>query len=120
MKLVGSKTEQDIREQLIASNKSLFEEEEKKRLLNVIQENFPNMVTAYVLHWIPEQAEDFYKVLINDSIIVDIELDRLNQNIMPIIKSVPISQYKVGLSKINQIKLAVALDLVQKDFKKAK
>ncbi|WP_251038565.1 hypothetical protein [Paenibacillus albidus] len=120
MKLVGSRTEQDIREQLIVSNKSLFEDEEKKRLLNVIQENHPNMVTAYVLHWIPEQAEDFYKVLINDSIIVDIELDRLNQNIMPIIKSVPISQYKVGLSKINQIKLAVAIDLAQKDFKKVK
>ncbi|MBT2293582.1 hypothetical protein J7E73_31720 [Paenibacillus albidus] len=104
----------------MVSNKSLFEDEEKKRLLNVIQENHPNMVTAYVLHWIPEQAEDFYKVLINDSIIVDIELDRLNQNIMPIIKSVPISQYKVGLSKINQIKLAVAIDLAQKDFKKVK
>lgn len=120
MKLVGSKTEQDIRQQLIKSNKSLFEEEEKLRLRDVLQENFPNMRTAYVINWIPEQGEDIYKVLVDDILIADIELDRLNQDTKPLIKSVPISEYKVGLSKLNQIKLAVAIDLAQTDLESAK
>lgn len=104
----------------MVSNKSLFEKEERRRLLDVLHRNFPGLETAYILHWIPEQEEDFYKILINDSLIADIELNRINQDIVPTIKSMPLSQYKVGLSKINQIKLAVAIDLARKDLNKAK
>lgn len=120
LKLIGSKTEQEVREQLMVSNKSLFENEERRRLLDVLHRNFPGLETAYILHWIPEQEEDFYKILINDSLIVAIELNRINQYIVPTITFMPISQYKVGLSKINQIKLAVAFDLARKDMNKAK
>lgn len=118
MKLINSRTEQDIREQLIKSHKSLFEDEEERRLLTAIKEKFPNMLTAYILHWIPEQGEDFYKILINDSVIVDIELDKVNQDTMPIMSSMPVSKYKLGLSRVNQIKLIIAIDLAQKDLKK--
>ncbi|AZK45042.1 hypothetical protein [Paenibacillus lentus] len=104
----------------MVSNKSLFEEEERRRLLDVLRQSFSSLETAYILHWIPEQEEDFYKILINDSTIADVELNRLNQDVVPIINSMPLSQYKVGLSKINQIKLAVAIDLARKDLNKAK
>ncbi|MFB6367820.1 hypothetical protein ACFCP7_28060 [Paenibacillus elgii] len=104
----------------MASNKSLFGDEERRRLLDILRKNFPGLETAYILHWIPEGEEDFYKILINDSLIADIELNRLNQAITSIINSKSLSQYKLGLSKINQIKLAVALDLAQKDLKKVK
>ena len=57
----------------MVSNKSLFENEEKRRLLDVLHRNFPSLETAYILHWIPEQEEDFYTILINDSLIVAIE-----------------------------------------------
>lgn len=87
-------------------------------MLDVLRQNFPSLETAYILHWIPEQEEDFYKFLINDSLIADIELNRINQDIEPIIKSKPLSQYKIGLSKINQIKLMVAIDLARKDLEK--
>ncbi len=30
------------------------------------------MIIAYILYWIPDQAEDFYKVLVNDYIILDL------------------------------------------------
>lgn len=118
MKLINSKTEQDIREQLIKSHKSLFEDEEERKLLTVIKEKFPDMLTAYILHWIPEQGEDFYKILINDSVIVDIELDKVNQNIISIMSSIPVPKYKLGLSRLNQIKLIIAIDLAQKDLNK--
>lgn len=55
MKLVGSRTEQALREQLIVSNKSLFEDIEKAALLTYIRKKFPGLQTAYILHWIPEQ-----------------------------------------------------------------
>lgn len=115
MKLIGSKTEQELREQLIKSNQSLFKSEEKRRLLEVIRSSYPEMNTAYIIHWIPEQGEDIYKILINDCIIAEIELDRYNAEVEPIVESKTVPQYLQGLSKQNQIKLAVAIDLAKKD-----
>ncbi len=111
VKLVGTRTEQALREQLILSNKTLFEDTDKAAFLTYIREKFPGLETAYILHWIPEQEEDFYKILINDSIVVDIEMPRLAQK-NPIIKSILlVPQYRLRLSKVNQIKLAVAMNL---------
>lgn len=114
MRLIGSKTEQDIRKQLIASNKSIFQEGDNLRLRVALQEEFPNMKTAYVLNWIPEQGEDIYKVLVDNFIVAEVELDRVNLSTK--VNSIPISQFKIGLSKLNQIKLAVAIELAEKDI----
>ena len=114
MKLIGSKTEHDIRKILVKSNKSLFESEENKRLLEVITSLYPEMKVVYIIDWIPEQGEDIYKLLINNNIILEIELDRYNAEIEPIIESKSITQYLQGLSKQNQIKLGVALDSANK------
>lgn len=116
MKLIGSKTEQELREQLIKSNEILFNGIEYKRLLKALTISFPQMRTAYIIHWIPEQGEDIYKILINDSIVAEIEMDRNKTEFAPIIKTIRLPQYLKGLSKQNQIKLAVALDLARKDL----
>jgi hypothetical protein len=116
VKLSGSKTEQENRELLIKSNLLLFKSEEKQRLLEVIKSSYPGMYTAYIIHWIPEQGEDIYKILINDNIIAKIELDRNNFEVEPIVETITIPQYLKGLSKHNQIKLAVALDLAKQDL----
>lgn len=114
VKLIGSKTEQDIRKQLVKSNELLFKSEENKRLLEVIRSLYPEMKVAYIIDWIPEQGEDIYRLLINEDIILEIELDRYNGEIEPIIETKSIIQYLQGLSKQNQIKLGVALDLANK------
>ncbi|MFJ5562484.1 hypothetical protein [Lysinibacillus xylanilyticus] len=75
MRLIGSKTEQDIRKQPIKYNKSLFKSEEIIRLLEVIRSLYPELKVAYIIDWIPEQGEDIYKILINENIILEIELD---------------------------------------------
>ena len=116
MKLIRSKLEQELRDQLIKSNKVLFKSEVKSRLLEVIRSSFPEMKTAYIVHWIPEQGEDIYKLLINDRTIAEIELDRYKAETKPIVKSKDVSQYLHGLNKQNQIKLAVALDLARHDL----
>lgn len=115
MKLIGSKTEQEFREQLIQSKKSLFSGEDRRNLREVISKFYPQMKTAYVLDWIPEQGEDLYKILINDDIIGKIELRCSNVD-EPIVESLTVSQYLHSLSKRNQIQLAVALDLAQRDI----
>ena len=116
MKLRGSKTEEDFRAQLIESNRSLFGSEDGRQISGILKKLYPQMITAYIIHWIPEQREDFYRILINDDTIARIELDHDNA-MEPVVESITISQYLLGLSRVNQIQLAVALDLATKDMK---
>lgn len=103
MKLLGSKLEQELREQLILYNESLFKSEEKNRLLKSIRSLFSEMKTAFIIHWIPEQGEDIYRILIDDNNILEIELDKYDSHNEPIVEITAISQYIHGLSKQNQI-----------------
>ncbi|MNI50932.1 hypothetical protein D3C73_1056260 [compost metagenome] len=73
------------------------------------------MKTACILHWIPERGEDFYKVLVDDYIIAEIDCHHAGKE--PIIKTKPIAQYLQGLRRQDQIKLAVALDLAKQDMR---
>ncbi|MBX0320516.1 MULTISPECIES: hypothetical protein [Shouchella] len=118
MKLIGRKTEQELREQLIKSKESLFGSEEKKRLLEVLRNIYPKMNTVYILHWIPEQGEDIYKVLINDNMIAVVELNRYNTKVEPEVQLMSVPQYIQGLNKQKQIKLAVAIDLAKQSLEK--
>ncbi len=119
MKLIGSKTEREIREQLIVSNKSLFEDKDRLKLLNILRQSVSVLETAYILNWIPEQEEDFYTILINNSLIANIELNRHDKEALPKINLISLAQYKLGLSKINQIKLTVAMELAKEYLKKS-
>ena len=105
MKLTGTKTENYFREKLICSHKSLYEDEDKSRILHSLKESHPEMKTAYVLEWIPDQGEDIYIILIDSEVIAKIEVDRFDMTIKPSIEEVSISRYKKNLKKINQIKL---------------
>lgn len=49
MKLIGSKTEQEFREQLIKSNFSLYNDEDMRRLLDVLQRHFLAFKTKFLL-----------------------------------------------------------------------
>ncbi|MCP1307669.1 hypothetical protein [Paenibacillus tyrfis] len=116
MKLKGSKTEQDFRVRFIDSHKSLFQDPSNERLLNVLRNSFPEMRTAYFIGHVPEQGEDFYRLLINTDTIALIELDRYNFDAKPIVDTISLRDYVKGLSKMDQIKMAVALDLAQRDL----
>lgn len=119
MKLIGSRAEQEYREELIKSNQSLFGSEGDQRLLGVLKMLYPQMITAYIIHWIPEQGEEFYKILINDDVIANIEFSH-DDDVEPVVESITIPQYLRGLSRIKQIQLAVALDLVKSDIENSK
>lgn len=116
MKLKGTKTEQDFRERLINSHKSLFQDQSNERLLNILRNSFPEMRTAYFIGHTPEQGEDLYRILINTDTIALLELDRYNHDTKPIVGKVSVREYTKRLNKMDQIKMAVALDLAQRDL----
>jgi len=118
IKLKGSKTEEDIRRQLIGSHESLFNDEIRSGLLSIIERFFPQMKTAYILFWTPEQGEDIFSLLINNDTIASVEIDRYDSNIEPIVESKPLDNTFIkGLRKNPQITLAIALQLANMDLK---
>ncbi|MFC4323307.1 hypothetical protein [Litchfieldia salsa] len=72
------------------------------------------MTSSYIIDWIPGQGEDFYTILINTDRIVKVEVERESKSVVQVDDPITLIEYKKGLSKINQIKLAVAIDLAQK------
>ncbi|KKO51628.1 hypothetical protein [Paenibacillus sp. DMB20] len=115
MKLRGTLTEQAYREELKNSKYYLFNDSSMRRFLDIIRRTFPAMKTAHILFWTPEQGEDIISFLVDTDTVIKIELDRSDEAIEPIVDVYPIEFYLKGLSKINQIKIAVALDLAKND-----
>jgi hypothetical protein len=116
MKLIGSKTEKEMKEILIKGHTALFNDQPYSRILTLLRENILNIKTAYFLDHIPEQGEDIYTMLINQDVIVSFEMSRYDLKLISTVKIASVKDYKKRLSKINQIRLAVAIDLAKKDM----
>jgi hypothetical protein len=116
MRLRGTLTEQAFRKELQASKARLFNDVSMLRFLNILKEAFPAMKTAYILYWIPEQGEDIITFLVDTDSLITIELDRYDYSVSPIVNVHPIECLCRGISKINQIKIAVAMDLAKRDL----
>ena len=116
MRLKGTMTEQEFRDTIIKSHVLLFESNQYTRLMQVLNNCFPEMKTAYFIKHIPEQGEDIYTLLVDIDTIVKVEISHCaNDEILPVEIS-NVSKYKEGLSKVNQIYLNVAIDLAKKDI----
>jgi len=101
--------ESDFREELLQSNDALQDPDSK--LQKALQAKGHDTKNAYVLHWTPEQLEDLYTVLIGGSYLVDVEIDKYDNSKPPIVEENELKSYLHGLSKMNQVRLAVAQDL---------
>jgi hypothetical protein len=109
VKLVGSKMENDFRRELIRSNEGL--QDPVSKLRQVLESEGFNTIKAYVLNWAPEQLEDIYLVLIDGSFLVRVEIDKYDKSKPPILERIELREYLRGLSKMNQVRLAVAKEL---------
>lgn len=116
MKLMISKTENDYRAQLIESRSSLFSDPKNRSLLEHLRNHYPELKTAYVIGWTPEQGEDIYRILVNTDTVCAIELSH-DQEEPPLIESFPLNEYEKNLSKTGRIKFAVAVDLATIDIR---
>ncbi len=109
MKLIGSKMESDFREVLLRSNSAL--QDPSSKLRKALTAEGRDTKNAYVLHWTPEQLEDLYTVLVDGSYLVNVEIDKYDDSKPPIVERSELKPYLLGLSKMNQVRLAVAKDL---------
>ena len=109
MKLIGSKMESNFREELIRSREALQAHDSKLKL--ALESEGHDSKNCYVLKWIPEQLEDLYTVLVGGSYIVDVEIDKYDISNTPIVQRTELKLYLQGLTKMSQIRLAVAQDL---------
>lgn len=67
-------TMETTRQQLLQSSASLLAGSDDLGL--VLRRFFPELKRAFVMHWIPEQGEDIYWVLIGPTEIAEIEIPR--------------------------------------------
>ena len=109
MQLIGSKMEQDFREELVGSQAAL--QNPDSSLHQVLESHGYSTCRAYVLHWTPDQLEDIYIVLVDGSVLVSIEIDKLEQAGFPKVEEMDLKTYVRSLSRMNQVRLAVAQDL---------
>ncbi|WP_127529476.1 hypothetical protein [Paenibacillus kobensis] len=116
MKLKGTLTEKTYRDELMASKSHLFNDLSMHRFLNIIRKTFPEMKTAHVLSWTPDQGEDIISFLVDTHSVIKIELNRYDNTISPIVDVYPIEIWMKGLSKTFQIKIAVAFEMAKNDL----
>jgi len=113
MKLKGSKQEQDFRKELEGSNLVLAKGGKAELIMNVLKDTFGELKSAYILNWTPEQGEDIYTILVDIDIIAKVEISRVNHSEVPLIETYNLKDFQKRLSKVFQIKLAVAIDLAK-------
>ena len=101
--------EHDFRQELMRSNEGLRNPESRLRV--ALEGEGYNTVNAYVLNWVPEQLDDIYLVLIDGSFLVRVEIDKCEQIEPPHLERIELNEYLHGLSKMNQVCLAVAKKL---------
>mgnify|MGYP000013949786 FL=1 len=109
MKLIGSRMESEFREQL---KESLLNFSANYRLVSALESDGHNTSRACTLQWIPEQGEDIFVVLIDGSYLVSVELSKFEPNTPPIFERTELKDYRSGLSRMHQIQLLVAQELV--------
>lgn len=107
-------TEDAFKDKLVRSHESLFSANGSV-LLQVLKSIYPELTTAYVIGWTPDQGQYIYTVLVDMSHVISIEIDRFTDESI-VLEKRDIASYKKGLKRVRQIQLAVALDLASKDM----
>jgi hypothetical protein len=68
----------DIEEGLVRSNALLLHGDGNTELRDLLLRECPALSSAYIVDWIPEQAEDIYTVVVDGDTILVAEIPRVN------------------------------------------
>lgn len=110
MKLIGSRSEEQLREELVRSNLALRDGSYGLRLTALLKSVNVNLADAYVLQWIPEQGEDIYTLLVSSSEVLIVEIPRGKGEGQ--LDRQSLVAYSARCSKHHRLKIAVAQDLI--------
>src|SRR5678809_667753 len=112
MHLIGSRIEDEFRKELESSRQSFVNGDEDARLLSALQSRGADVSRCMMVHWIPEQGEDIYQVL-HGSEVIYLEIPHDGSEV--IVRSESLVDYmRRRLGRPQRIKIAVALDILQK------
>lgn len=108
MRLIGSRTENLIRERLEKFGKIILE---NNTIYHLLVDRFLDVDSVYCLGQVIEQAEDIYTLLVNGKNIIEFELSRIDNSMTEVsIKS--LDEYsKEVKDKTSKLTLAIAVDL---------
>lgn len=121
MKLIGSRTEKLIEDSLKASQELLFHSVTRKKWKNELLRLDPNLKTAYMLNYIPEQGEDIRTFITDKKEIYVIEISRVDPEEPVIVEQINFHEYKKSLrGKDANLTLIIALKLIEEDLKSMK
>jgi len=111
VKLVGSKTEKEIKLDLIKNTSSVFSESVESHVKTFFLDNDLDITKAIVLDSFPDDRLIYYWLLIDSRMVgrVEVELDDPECTGMD---TFSLLEYRHKLSKVQQIKLAVAMELL--------
>lgn len=116
MKLTGSATEQEYREDLLGSRRYLFESSEGQPVLDALRRVYGPVECAYVLSHTPEQGEDVFRIVVDGKIVLGFSFQRDGGEIQDLTTfSVKEYQRAVG-SKEARLRLAIALNLTDEEL----
>ncbi|WP_233833537.1 hypothetical protein [Paraburkholderia sp. ZP32-5] len=105
-----------IRHDLLQSSASLLAGNETDALGIALRHLFPGIAYAFVLHWIPEQAEDIYWVLVSPTEVAEIEVPRDGyvEGNTPLLKVLDAAAYqKQRHSRDVRQRLEIGLELIK-------
>ncbi|MDH6258210.1 hypothetical protein [Bradyrhizobium sp. BR13661] len=87
-----------------------------RRLLSLLRHRLQSITrNLYVVHWIPEQAEDLYDILVDGTTVVQIELPRDPGSTEIVFEKSGVKEYaRRRMSKPDRRKLELALELAQR------
>ncbi len=111
MQLVGSKTEREIKSELLRNTSSVFSKSVESHVKTFFIDNCLDTTQVIVLDSFPDDRVVYYWLLIESRMVgrVEVELDCPECTDMD---TFTILEYRHKLSKIQQIKLAVAMELL--------
>lgn len=111
----NSEKRQLIRGELLRTSEKLCSESDPSRLALALRGYFPTLKRAFILDWVPEQAEDIYWVLIGPNEIAKVEIPRtlLGDGGPASLQQLDVAAYrqKHHLRKIRE-RLEIALELM--------
>jgi hypothetical protein len=101
MKKSAMPLDQEIKQELIESQKSLHEGKNGITLINTLRSEFPQSCGFYLLNWIPEQGEDIFWVLASPETIAVVEILRDGKQISELV-----SCSEIGIQKYMEKQLS--------------
>lgn len=113
MKLINSKIEKDIRDNLQKYSPLIMED---NVIINFLIQHFQEIKSIYVLQVTPDQGEELYTLLVNGDKVIDFEISRIDNSIYDVhIRTV--DEYSMEIKKKSpKLKLLIALELSKQPY----